>query len=332
MTNTGPADLRKRPGRPEWPESWPVPEDDERGPVRTDAARTAASTADALPGATADRPDPAFANFGRSGTFDDAGRAGVRDGRPAESEDGRPAGSPADGRPSRPEWSARLSGVPARPPEGYESTTVLRRSGGGAGAGSYAPAAASPAAGRPAPPGPPGPPAPASDGGRPPSKGRRTAMMLAGAVGALAVIAGAVFLLDLGGGDESAKPEASASPSEKRPELPDGVKCVGEDCAGEDPELMGCGGQYAETTSEAMVGNAYVEVRYSKVCNAAWARVGTATPGTTVTVEAGGSSQDDEVADSNSAYTKMVAAKSARAAEACVETAGGLTGCTNPTP
>lgn len=152
-------------------------------------------------------------------------------------------------------------------------------------------------------------------------------MMLLGAVGALAVVGAAVFFLDLGG-QSTAAPEPTTSPSAEAPKLPEGVKCSGADCAGEDPELMGCGGQYAETTTDAMVGNAYVEIRYSKVCKAAWARVSNATPGTTVTVEEADATEQDEVTDSNSGYTRMVAAKSAESAVACVETAGGLTGCT----
>lgn len=153
-------------------------------------------------------------------------------------------------------------------------------------------------------------------------------MVLAGAVGALAVVGAAVFFLDIG--DESTAASPSPSPSATSPKLPDGVKCTGADCKGEDPELMGCGGQYAETTSDAMVGSAYIEVRYSEVCNAAWARIGGAAPGSTVTVDSAGESEDDEVADDSGGYTKMVAAKSAKAAKACVETAGGATGCTTP--
>ena len=36
---------------------------------------------------------------------------------------------------------------------------------------------------------------------------------------------------------------------------------------------MGCGGQYAKSSNSALVGPSIVEVRYSKVCKAAWARI-----------------------------------------------------------
>lgn len=291
MSRTGPADLRKRPGRPEWPAGWPAPDDGE--------------PSDRQPSDR--RPEG---------------------GQPRDADLGGP-----QSRNDRPEWSARLSGVPAKPPEGFESTTILRRQSredapGEPVASAHEPFAAGggSGAGQPTPPGPPTP----ADGERKPSQGRRMAMVLAGAVGALAVIGAAVFFLDVGGDGDSAKPEPSSSPSQNSPKLPEGVKCSGADCAGEDPELMGCGGQYAETTSDAMVGSAYVEVRYSDVCKASWARVGGATPGTTVTVDSAGEEEDDEVTDASGGYTKMVAAKSAKAAKACVETAGGMTGCTTP--
>lgn len=258
----------------------------------------------------------------------------------------------------RSEWAARLSGVPADPPPGFESTTVLRRSSpkaapsaketratealgvpasyeahgseppttGGAQA-SMAGAGAGGASGVPA--GQASAPPPPPQGSSMPSKKRQLAMVLLGAVGALAVVGAAVFFLDVGKGD-STEASPAPTPTATSPKLPDGVKCTGADCAGEDPELMGCGGQYAETTDEAMVGNAYVEVRYSEVCNAAWARVGGATPGSTVTIESAGESENDEVTDDSGGYTNMVAAKSEEAATACVRTAGGLTGCTSP--
>ncbi|MBR7677891.1 DUF2690 domain-containing protein, partial [Streptomyces daliensis] len=158
---------------------------------------------------------------------------------------------------------------------------------------------------------------------------RRVTMFLAGVVGALVVIAAAVLLFDLTGKDETvAKPSPSAS--KKDTKLPAGVKCQGADCTGKDPENMGCGGQHAKTTSSAWVGQSYVEVRYSKVCEASWARVTGAAQGDVVKVEAGKGSQSDEVGATSDAYTEMVAAKSGDAARACATLATGGNGCTQP--
>ncbi|UGY93226.1 helix-turn-helix domain-containing protein [Streptomyces gobiensis] len=211
-------------------------------------------------------------------------------------------------------------------PEETDSTTVLRRQ-------SRAPA--QPVAPRdrryhaPQPPGPAGPATPPlQGGGGHPSGSRRAGMFLAGVVGALAVIGAAVFLFDLGGGEDQAAAEPTTAPTKPAPKLPAGVKCSGEDCAGEDPELMGCGGQYAETTSDAIFSGAYIEVRYSEVCKAAWARVTDAAPGATVRITADQKTEDSKVGEDTDGYTKMVAAKNAEAARVCLETAVGAEGCT----
>ncbi|MET9555677.1 XRE family transcriptional regulator [Streptomyces sp. NPDC006645] len=184
---------------------------------------------------------------------------------------------------------------------------------------------------------PPRPPAPAG----PPGRGgggrgrRRTVIFVTALVGALLVIAGAVLLTDLGGGGgddtdkvartPSAKPSASAS------ELPAGVKCAGDDCIGEDPELMGCGGEFAETATTAKVGTAVVEVRYSETCGVAWARITEAGPGDTVEIasaKGGGPPQTGTVNADKDAYTPMVAVTSAADAEACATLTTGVEGCT----
>ncbi|MFC7307392.1 DUF2690 domain-containing protein [Streptomyces monticola] len=208
--------------------------------------------------------------------------------------------------------------------------------GGGAGSAGASVAAppGPPVAGMAQPPGPPGqsgtPGSAPSD--RSPDRQRqrrKLTMFLAGVVGALVVIAVAIFLTGLPGEDEpEAKPSASPTTSER--ELPKGVKCVGTDCAGKDPERMRCGGELARTSTSVTVGTALVEVRYSKTCGASWARITGAQPGDTVQIsgsQAGGRESGKVNADGD-AYTPMVTAKSATAAKACATLQSGQTGCT----
>ncbi|WP_395572117.1 DUF2690 domain-containing protein [Streptomyces sp. BK79] len=161
---------------------------------------------------------------------------------------------------------------------------------------------------------------------------KRMTTFVAGVVGVLVVIAGAFFLLNDGGEKENEGTKPSPSPTvSSEAELPPGVKCSGDACTGEDPEIMGCGGDLVTTAATATVGTAAVEVRYSKTCGAAWARVTQAAQGDEVQVSAGGkNAQTGRVADAADtvAYTPMVAVKSAADAEACVTLASGTKGCT----
>ncbi|AWK11030.1 DUF2690 domain-containing protein [Streptomyces spongiicola] len=168
-----------------------------------------------------------------------------------------------------------------------------------------------------------------------PGRGRgrgRAAVFVAGLVGALLVIAAAVLLTDLGGaGDEPGADVAkspSAAPETSEPALPVGVKCFGPDCTGQDPESMGCGGQFATTASRTTVGTALVEVRYSSTCGAAWARITQATPGDKVRISAGGESGDGLVNADKDAYTPMVAVAAESEAKACATLMTGDEGCT----
>ncbi|WP_329560391.1 DUF2690 domain-containing protein [Streptomyces uncialis] len=149
---------------------------------------------------------------------------------------------------------------------------------------------------------------------------RRTTMFLAGVVGTLAVIAVAVWATGLGGGDggAQAKPSPSAKPS--KPVLPAGVECSGKDCTGQDPETMGCGGELARTTTTARVGTATVEVRYSKTCGAAWARITQAAGGDRIDIAAPGAAKQASTVEATAdtdAYTPMVAVGAAGDAKAC---------------
>ncbi|RPK92880.1 XRE family transcriptional regulator [Streptomyces sp. ADI98-10] len=167
-------------------------------------------------------------------------------------------------------------------------------------------------------------------GGRTPGGRGKGVMLAVGAVGALIVVVGAVLLAP--GGDEAAKatPPPSAASTTAAPELPVGVECSGADCAGQDPEAMGCGGEFARTVASAVVGGSKLEVRYSEVCSAAWARLTEAALGDTVRITAGAGGQDGEVMGDTDAYTPMVAVKKASDAKACATLTSGTKGCTDP--
>ncbi|MFI7237306.1 helix-turn-helix domain-containing protein [Streptomyces cyaneofuscatus] len=166
--------------------------------------------------------------------------------------------------------------------------------------------------------------------------GRSNAITLAvGAAGAVIVVVGAVMLAP--SGEEPAKatppptvaPTATPTTAEPAPEPPAGVECQGADCAGRNPDEMGCGGDHARTVSTAQVGAARVEVRFSEVCSAAWARLTEAGAGDTVTITGGAAAdaQNGEVTVTE-AYTPMVAVKKAADAKACATLTAGTKGCT----
>ncbi|MFD4524494.1 XRE family transcriptional regulator [Streptomyces sp. NPDC058470] len=211
-------------------------------------------------------------------------------------------------------------------------------SGGGGQFGPAGPAGPSSAVGSTGPGGPGGGPprdARPSDGGRGSPDGarrkRRLTMFLAGVVGALVVVAAAVFLTSNGDKKDESTPEAPTSSAAPAPDLPAGVKCSGADCAGADPENMGCGGELATTATSITVGTTLVEVRYSKTCSAAWARITQAVVGDTVEVSAGTGAEAKQtglVEADTDAYTPMVAVKDAGDAKACATLASGKTGCT----
>ena len=162
------------------------------------------------------------------------------------------------------------------------------------------------------------------------SRGKRVAALLAGAGGVFAVLGVGVLVFGLPGAtdDSSAAPtpSASATPHEN---LPAGVKCQGRSCSGKDPEKMGCGGQNVKSSNSQFVGPSMVEVRYSKVCKAAWGRITGAAQGDSLKISVGdGQAESDEVGETNDAYTEMVAVDSATEARACATLVAGTTGCT----
>ncbi|MFG2093865.1 helix-turn-helix domain-containing protein [Streptomyces sp. NPDC048612] len=153
-------------------------------------------------------------------------------------------------------------------------------------------------------------------------------------VAGAALAAGAAFLL-LNPGDGPAKKTAArtaAAPSPKQV-LPAGVRCTGAGCVGKDPEAMGCGGAHAITPSRGVAGRAVIEVRYSKVCHTAWARISRAAPGDQATLSAGGHSATARAERNGAAYTSMVEVTGDPAkVAACGTTMAGVKGCSRPVP
>ncbi|MFF7873057.1 DUF2690 domain-containing protein [Streptomyces californicus] len=173
-------------------------------------------------------------------------------------------------------------------------------------------------------------PARQATGGAHPGVRRRGPMLAVGAVGALIVVVGAVLLAPGGDDAATAAPPPTAAPTTAAPELPVGVECSGADCAGQDPEAMGCGGEFARTVATGTVGGGRIEVRYSKVCSAAWARLTGAAVGDTVRITAGEGAQDGEVMGATEAYTPMVAVRRPSDAEGCATLTSGTKGCAEP--
>ncbi|MFJ9039154.1 XRE family transcriptional regulator [Streptomyces sp. NPDC102406] len=221
-------------------------------------------------------------------------------------------------------------GGPATPPGGGRnaSATAARATGVAGPAGvspTVPPQAAAPHIGQFGPAEPAA--TPAGPGGGPGR--RRLFMFFAGAVGAALLVLAAYVLTDSGGGTkENAEP--SPTPTTSAAPLPAGVRCVGADCTGKDPEAMGCGGDLADSPTRAVVGAVTVEVRYSKTCKAAWARIQSASPGDSVRLDTGAkTSRKGLVGDADTdAYTPMMAVGSASEAKACATLASGQKGCT----
>ncbi|AUH41044.1 helix-turn-helix domain-containing protein [Streptomyces sp. CMB-StM0423] len=135
-------------------------------------------------------------------------------------------------------------------------------------------------------------------------------------------------------GKSSGSGSGAESPSETA-ELPEGVECQGDDCTGKDADEMGCGGDFARTTTETTIGDMVLEIRYSEPCKAAWARITAAEPGSTVTAlaEVPGEEpvREDSSAGTSEGYTAMVVAEELDAVRACAELPDGTAACTKGT-
>ncbi|MGW7246138.1 helix-turn-helix domain-containing protein [Streptomyces decoyicus] len=167
---------------------------------------------------------------------------------------------------------------------------------------------------------------------RAPRRGRPV-MFVVGAVGAVLVGVAAVLLLNPGGGPEKKAAAAPAAAPSEKPVLPAGVHCTGAGCVGKDPEKMGCGGPHAITPSRGVAGRAVIEVRYSKVCHTAWARISRAAQGDQATISAGGHSATAQAERDGDAYTPMVEVTGDPAkVAACETTVAGVKSCARPVP
>ncbi|MGW2369075.1 helix-turn-helix domain-containing protein [Streptomyces sp. NPDC001667] len=172
---------------------------------------------------------------------------------------------------------------------------------------------------------------------------RRAALFVTGVVGALLVVAAAALLLGAGGGDKhkgAQTPPATTPAAVASTDLPAGVKCAGDSCAGKDPEAMGCGGARATTAGSATVGTSYVEVRYSEVCRAAWGRITQAASGDAIRINARPSASSPARTEAGrvgatpghtaDGYTPMVTVSAPDQATACATLLAGARGCTKP--
>jgi Protein of unknown function (DUF2690) len=74
-------------------------------------------------------------------------------------------------------------------------------------------------------------------------------------------------------------PTSSAAPSAQ-----DEAACKGESCTGEDPRIYGCDKDADDL--ESTLGPVKVQLRYSRACEAAWARVSTSSSSYTPWIEA----------------------------------------------
>ncbi|WP_236578261.1 XRE family transcriptional regulator [Streptomyces tendae] len=288
-------------------------------PPTVPAQPTAADSPDSALGAPRDGGGPGTAATPSSGGATDGnswGLAGYRGPAPTGDRASRPGPRTGAGEAARPPAPAAPNGPrPGTGPSGTYGPSGPSGTYGASGAYGESPHGGPPSSGRP-----------------PRGGNKRTATLVAGVVGVLVVIAGAFFLLRDGGDkkNEGTKPSPSPTVSSK-PKLPPGVKCGGDACTGKDPEVMGCGGDLVTTGATAVVGTAAVEVRYSKVCGAAWARVTQAAQGDEVQVNAGGANEQRATvgnAGATVAYTMMVAVDSAADATACATLASGQQGCT----
>ncbi len=160
---------------------------------------------------------------------------------------------------------------------------------------------------------------------------KRTSTLIAGALGALVVVAAAFYVVGTEG--DKAKDEARTSPSPSvttDANLPPGVECSGASCAGKDAEVMGCSGDLVTTAQTGVVGTTTVEVRYSETCRAAWGRITQAAQGDTVEITAGTAKESDTIAAAGDTvtYTMMVPVDDPAEATACVTlSATGEKGC-----
>lgn len=152
-------------------------------------------------------------------------------------------------------------------------------------------------------------------------------------LGALAAALGLVAVLAGGTGGRSSPDLVETEDSAGRAPLRGvGADCHGSECDGLDSVEQGCGGD-AWTAAISRADSAYIEVRYSSVCRAAWARIRWAEPGDRVDVVAeDGRTYTETVPDDPNlaAFTFMIGVPTPGEVRACWQTEDGNQGCTEP--
>lgn len=172
--------------------------------------------------------------------------------------------------------------------------------------------------------------------------GRRIGLFAAGVGAVVLAVVGATFAVggaSHGGRDgvragvATPSSPAPSAPPQRALGLPSGVKCGGSGCEGRDPQAMGCGDANARTVAATWVGGTYLEMRYSEVCGAVWARVSLARDGDRVSVTTTGTparTRSSRIGPNATTYTTMLAVPVADGARACAQRADGARGCTPP--
>lgn len=168
--------------------------------------------------------------------------------------------------------------------------------------------------GRAATPAPPAPePAAQEDGndareghGPPPRNWGRLVMVLAAACAV--TVTGVTLALLLPGGDpeRGARPAPPSVLSGSGPANVVATRCRGTSCEGHDPVDMVCGVSPAKIATHRTAGGADMEVRYSRQCGAAWARMTGARIGDRVDIKGAGPAHEAVVADRRDTVSYVV--------------------------
>ncbi|MGI5456841.1 helix-turn-helix domain-containing protein [Streptomyces sp. CA-249302] len=157
-----------------------------------------------------------------------------------------------------------------------------------------------------------------------PSAGHRTLTLVAVLASVCAVALGgvalALLLLPRHHADDH---RSTANPSPSSPSSPFSVRprCRGAACDGRSPVEMYCGAQPDTLAQRRMATGAWMEVRYSKVCGATWARTWGTRVGDRIEVSAGGPVRGARIRNGADAdafiYTPMVVTRPGAVVRAC---------------
>ncbi len=131
-------------------------------------------------------------------------------------------------------------------------------------------------------------------------------------------LVGALLIAALGAGIPVLAQQLWPSDSPSAAPTAEPTTCSGAGCSGIDPKDRGCDAT-ARTIAERLSG-ARLEIRYSPVCKAAWARITRAAVGDSVRISAGGGPATAADVQTNfDAYTRMVPAAGEFSLLACAD-------------